>query len=248
MWAKLVAAGASRLYGRSGSFTTDRFLRAAIVRAEGGEPFSPTLRRVFAEEYGVEIGMYTYGGCFEPHQFDPGTTIGRYCSLARTASAWSANHPLDHRSTHAFFYNTAFGVIDDETITRTRLTIGNDVWLGHGATILPSVSTIGDGAVIGAATLVTDDVPPFAVVVGNPGRILRYRFDADTIAALLEERWWEQPLEVVRLHLEDFVAPLGAPHPSSIHDRVSRHRPPVRTPTSDLSPRPATRPRAATSR
>ena len=74
------------------------------------------------------------------------------------------------------------------------MTIGHDVWLGSGATILSGI-TIGHGAVVAAHALVTKDVPPYAIVGGNPAKIIRYRFDDGTIAALLEARWWDLPRE-----------------------------------------------------
>jgi virginiamycin A acetyltransferase len=69
-------------------------------------------------------------------------------------------------------------------------TVGNDVWIGNGATIMPGV-TIGDGAIIATGAVVTKDVPPYAIVGGNPATLLRYRFDEATIARLLALRWWE---------------------------------------------------------
>jgi acetyltransferase-like isoleucine patch superfamily enzyme len=72
------------------------------------------------------------------------------------------------------------------------LSIGNDVWIGQNAIILPSVARIGDGAVIGAGAVVTKDVEPYSIVVGNPARLLRYRFSQETIVKLQESRWWEK--------------------------------------------------------
>ena len=70
--------------------------------------------------------------------------------------------------------------------------VGNDVWIGRRAMILSGVN-IGDGAVIGASAVVAKDVPPFAVVVGNPGRIVKYRFAAEDIDLLLSLKWWDWP-------------------------------------------------------
>ena len=75
--------------------------------------------------------------------------------------------------------------------------IGNDVWIGRDVTIYSGV-TIGDGAVIAGQSVVTQSVPPYAVVAGNPARIVKYRFDAETIAALLEVKWWDLPDDVLR--------------------------------------------------
>jgi virginiamycin A acetyltransferase len=74
--------------------------------------------------------------------------------------------------------------------------IGNDVWIGHGATFLPGVQ-VGDGAIIAAEAVVTADVAPYAVVGGNPAKLLRKRFSDETIAELLRLRWWDWPIETI---------------------------------------------------
>jgi carbonic anhydrase/acetyltransferase-like protein (isoleucine patch superfamily) len=75
--------------------------------------------------------------------------------------------------------------------------IGSDVWIGAGATVLSGV-TIGDGAVVAARAVVAKDVAPYAIVAGNPAREVGRRFDDVTIAALLDTRWWDLPVEQVR--------------------------------------------------
>ena len=75
--------------------------------------------------------------------------------------------------------------------------IGNDVWIGRNAVIKDGV-TVGDGAIIGTSAVVTKDVPPYAIVVGVPARIIRYRFSPEIIEALLELRWWDLPLEKIQ--------------------------------------------------
>ena len=79
--------------------------------------------------------------------------------------------------------------------------IGHDVWIGYGAIIMDGV-TIGTGAVVAAAAVVTKDVPPYAIVAGVPARIIRYRFDDDTIRRLLESRWWDFPEEFIATRLK----------------------------------------------
>lgn len=100
------------------------------------------------------------------------------------------NH-LMKASTHPFYFNPIFKNVKADPRSRTLLTIGNDVWIGSNVTILPNVTAIGDGAVIGAGTVVTQNVKPYSIVVGNPGRLLRYRFDDKTIAKLLRLKWWD---------------------------------------------------------
>ena len=83
------------------------------------------------------------------------------------------------------------------------LRIGSDVWIGSNACILRGLA-VGDGAVIGAGSVVTKDVPPYAVVVGNPARVLKYRFSEEVIARLLRLEWWNMPDEVLRKHVSVF--------------------------------------------
>jgi len=181
-----------------------------VQQLEGGEMYSPTLRRIFQDYHKVKVGMYSYG-CFRPEDIPEGTEIGNYCSFARGVAIFNAGHPWRRKSLHPFFYNPSLGVVREETISRGRLVIGHDVWIGRNALILPQVSRIGNGAVIGAGAVVTRDVPPYAVVAGNPARVIRYRFEAAVQAELESSRWWEQPIEVLRLRLEEFLCDLAGP-------------------------------------
>jgi acetyltransferase-like isoleucine patch superfamily enzyme len=115
---------------------------------------------------------------------------------------------MNTKSTHALFYNPEFGYIEKDSLTRTHLTIGSDVFIGHNAILLPTVKTIGHGAIIGAGAVVHKDIPPYAVVVGNPARIVRYRFSKPTIDDLLAERWWEKPFDEIKQEIETFQKPL----------------------------------------
>ena len=85
---------------------------------------------------------------------------------------------------------------DGHNSTKGDIRIGNDVWIGAHATVLSGV-TIGDGAVVGACAVVAKDVPPYAVVVGNPARVVKFRFEDDVIAKLLAIKWWDWPPEQV---------------------------------------------------
>lgn len=164
------------VYGRVQNHHVRRLIRSLARRREGGQGRSETLRRIFADFHGVEIGLYSDGGCFNPFSFDAGTKIGRYCSIAETATGWGANHPMNSKSSSALFYNPVLGIAETDAIERTALEIGHDVWLGHNSVILSSVRSIGHGAVIGAGSVVNKDVPPYAVVVSHPARVVRYRF------------------------------------------------------------------------
>jgi len=187
-------------------------LRGLVLRAarrlEGGEFRSTTLRDIFAKYWGVEVGLYTHGGCFEPWMVDPKTTIGRYCSIARGVRIVNHNHPLSFRGTSGLFFNPAFGLCDRWLVNHNPLEVGNDVWIGANAVIMPEVNRIGDGAVIGAGAVVNRDVPPYAVVLGNPARVVKFRFPEEVIAQLLKEKWWEKDLDELAEEIGKFQTPL----------------------------------------
>lgn len=197
-----------RRYGNSRGTVRDVMLRY-VKKREGGEFFSPTLREIFRVHHGVDIGMYTHGGCFKPFAFGERTTIGRYSSIASTAFAATDNHPMHFKSTHGFFFNPALNVVTAEW-DFSPLSIGNDVWLGHNSIVMPGVAVIGDGAVVAAGAVVNKDVPPYAVVVGNPGRIVRYRFSPATIEQLLAEQWWTRDLADIKRELATYTQPFEA--------------------------------------
>jgi len=185
-----------------------RFILALVTKLEGGQMYSRTLRIIFSRFHNIEVGKYSYGGCFNPYNIRPFTKIGRYCSFAENVYIYNANHPIHFKSTHPFFYNPSLGNVGTEQVSRREIEIGNDVWIGQNTIILPSVRKIGDGAVIGAGTVVTKDVPDFAIVVGNPGRIIRYRFSEQTIQRLKQERWWDREIGELRRSTGDFTRPL----------------------------------------
>jgi acetyltransferase-like isoleucine patch superfamily enzyme len=163
--------------------------------------------------HAFRLGAFSYGvsGFFSE------VTIGRYCSIGEGVQIGRGAHPSAWMSTSPFFYcynSRMFDVGDDfggaaeyhayqpegpgPILQRNSRTvndyleptqIGNDVWIGHEAFILPGV-TIGDGAVIAGRSVVTADVPPYAIVGGNPARVIRSRFSAEKMTALLDLAWW----------------------------------------------------------
>ncbi|MEJ2142405.1 MAG: CatB-related O-acetyltransferase [Gammaproteobacteria bacterium] len=137
--------------------------------------YSQTLRKIFADYHDVNIGMYSMGGCFVPGAFPIKTTIGRYSSIAMGVLGFGANHPMNLKSSHGLFFNPTLGLAKERLVDDSPLEIGNDVWIGQNAIILPSVKKIGDGAVIGAGVVVNKDIPPYAVVTGHPGRVVKVK-------------------------------------------------------------------------
>jgi len=178
-----------------------------INRIERGQFYSNTLRKIFKDYHGVEIGMYTHGSCFVPGNFDRFTTVGRYCSIAANVKVFNRNHPSDFKSTHGFFFNPSLKYCKEELVDYIPLTIGGDVWIGDSARILPNVRNIGDGAVIAAGAVVNKDVPPYAVVVGNPACVVRYRFSKEVIESLLESKWWEKDIEEILPDIKEYQQP-----------------------------------------
>jgi acetyltransferase-like isoleucine patch superfamily enzyme len=159
--------------------------------------------------------MYSYGECFTPGAFPPGTIVGRYVSVADGVRAFSRNHPMRRLSLHPFFYNSALGYVPKDTIGSGSLEIGHDSWLGERAIITPGCRRVGIGAVVGAGAVVTRDVPNFAIVAGNPARLIIMRFADDLCDRILLSRWWELPISQIRPYLSDMAADLmnAADHP-----------------------------------
>jgi len=131
--------------------------------------------------------------------------IGNYCSVAADVKFFlSHGHRTDWITSYPFTGSDDFWragrALDDTKVSKGSIVLGSDVWVGNGAHILSGVS-IGHGAIIATASVVTRDVPPFAFVAGNPGRVIRYRFGEEQIVALLALRWWDWPEDKVREHL-----------------------------------------------
>jgi virginiamycin A acetyltransferase len=133
--------------------------------------------------------------------------IGKFCAIARGVKfiMHGANHQMNGISTFPFFI---FGngwesarPADGELPYKGDTIIGNDVWIGYDALIMPGV-TIGDGAIIAARSVVTADVPPYAIVGGNPAGLVRQRFDAEGVRRLLAIAWWDRPVAWISQHLD----------------------------------------------
>jgi virginiamycin A acetyltransferase len=124
-------------------------------------------------------------------------SIGKYCSLAPDVILWEPLHDMNRLSSY-YVFATLFGESwDRDVISKGPIKIGNDVWIGARAIVVSGVS-IGDGAVIGAGSVVTSDVPPYAIVVGMPGRVLKYRFSEAIRERLLALKWWDWPEDKIR--------------------------------------------------
>lgn len=143
-----------------------------------------------------DIGEYTYGPLYIDGQRLPDNVkVGKYCSIAKGATIIiNSEHNTDWFTTYPFSrWNPC---IKGHPKSRGDVIIGNDVWIGHEAAILSGI-TIGDGAVIGARAVVTKDVKPYHIAVGNPAKVVRARFPDAVIKHLLKIRWWDRPRKEV---------------------------------------------------
>ncbi len=164
----------------------------------------------------IITGRYSYySGYYHGHGFedcaryllpDPGADrliIGSFCSIGSGAAfimAGNQGHRADWVSTFPFFWMPeveAFAGAANGYLPAGDTVIGNDVWIGSEAMVMPGIR-IGDGAVIGSRALITRDVEPYAIMGGNPARLIRKRFADGDIARLLEMRWWDWPEEALR--------------------------------------------------
>ncbi len=166
----------------------------------------------------IIIGDYTYyddvnsnGEDFEKHvtHFYPNLgdklIIGKFCSIARGVEFVmnGANHPMDGVSAFPFgiFIDGQPAIPKEIVKNKGDTVIGNDVWIGQNATFMPGVK-VGDGSIIGANAVVAKDIPPYAIAVGNPARVVKMRFDDATIQKLLKINWWDLPVEVIEANFE----------------------------------------------
>ncbi len=165
----------------------------------------------------VEVGDYSYyDDPDEPERFfekrvlyhfdfvGDRLVIGRFCAFATgtTFIMNGANHALGGFSTYPFgIFGQGWHGGDPQSDLKGDTIVGNDVWTGWNTTIMPGV-TIGDGAIVATRAVVTRDVPPFAVVAGNPAQVVKMRFDEKTVAALRDIAWWHWPVDRIAANLD----------------------------------------------
>ena len=136
-------------------------------------------------------------------------SIGRFCSIAYNVRIGLGNHPTEWVSTHPFAYDKKYGFLKESISFENKsydTVIGNDVWIGANATILAGVK-VGDGAIIGANSLVKEDVEPYSIVVGSPAKQVKKRFNEETIAKLTALKWWDWSEEKIKEKIDLFKSP-----------------------------------------
>jgi chloramphenicol O-acetyltransferase type B len=179
-------------------------IRSYLPGARDADRDRPPLPR------GVELGRHTYG--FGEDTFPIFTegariVVGAFCAIDNEARIHGGGEHVITRAASfplnaMLFDRGKRNAIDDRETGPT--VIGNDVWIGKGATVLTGL-TVGDGAVVGTRAVVTKPVAPYAIVVGNPARILRYRFEPEIRERLLALRWWDWSDEEIRARRQWFM-------------------------------------------
>jgi virginiamycin A acetyltransferase len=169
----------------------------------------------------VDVGRYSYYDDPEGperffdrnvlHHYDfvgDRLVIGAFCAFATGVTFFmnGANHAMSGFSTYPFNifgsgWERGFDPATWAAENRGDTVVGNDVWIGHEALVLPG-SRIGHGAIVAARSVVSGEVPPYAIVAGNPGRVIRLRFDADTVRDLLSLAWWDWPVDRITAGLD----------------------------------------------
>ncbi|NSB13849.1 CatB-related O-acetyltransferase [Clostridium beijerinckii] len=194
---------ANKIYPRSNDYQTI-YLKNVITRAN------------------IKVGDYTIYNDFynDPREFEKNNVlyqypinndkliIGKFCSIACKAKflMTSGNHTMRSISTYTFpiFYEEwglDVSFITDAWDNKGDIVIGNDVWIGYDAIIMPGVK-IGDGAIIGTRAIVTNDVSPYTIVGGIPAKVIKKRFRDDIILKLLKIKWWDWPYEKIKANIK----------------------------------------------
>lgn len=202
-----------------------KFIKYKYVFRKKGVKFSITTN--FANNNVSCEGMNAFGtntsfsgsigyGSYIGNNSEINAVIGRFCSIASDVKVITGTHPSScFVSTHPAFFSTnkpsGISYVSENSFNErvvaegcnNSVYIGNDVWIGSDVLILPGLH-IGDGAIVGAGAVVTKDVPPYAVAVGVPARVIKYRFSEEEIRELNRIRWWEKDEAWLKMNVKDF--------------------------------------------
>ena len=134
--------------------------------------------------------------------WDAEVNVGKYTSIAHGCKVITASHPsITHNTVASYPFRERHRMGDFPKCKKKGVVnIGNDVWIGDSVTIVKDL-TIGDGAIVGACSVVAKDVPPYAIVAGNPIKIIRYRFTEEQIEKLLKIKWWDWEFKKIEQYI-----------------------------------------------
>jgi acetyltransferase-like isoleucine patch superfamily enzyme len=148
----------------------------------------------------IDMGRHSYIGSYSEILF-PEVHIGSFCSLANNITFHGeSNHYSDGISTYPFNEELGWEEYHKGRYSKGEIVIGNDVWVGDGVSFLSGV-TVGDGCVIGANTVVSKNLNPYGVYIGNPARLVRYRFSPGVIDLMLNIKWWDWSEHKIRKNI-----------------------------------------------
>ena len=187
----------------------NRYLEKTIAKLDGGFYYSAKIRELYKEMHGLTIGYGTYGGCWNNSaMWWNNIVIGNYCSFAGNVSLFPCDHPTNLFTTHPITYDTCLSGAAKQRYfgEKPSLNIGHGVWFGNNSIVLSGCKVIGNGAIIGAGSVVTHDVPPYAIVVGNPAKVLRYRLTIEQIEKVEATQWWLLDKEELNSRMDEFLA------------------------------------------
>lgn len=154
-----------------------------------------------AQLFDVTVGNYSSIGRYCKIR---SADIGKYCSISWDVTIGAVEHPLTRISTAALTYKAEFNVVPKDVFyPQKRTIIGNDVWIGCNSIIRSGIK-VGDGAVIGAGSVCVKDVPPYAIVAGNPAKMIRMRMEPELAQRVNDLKWWDWPTEDIKKNIDCF--------------------------------------------